>query len=275
MRKFEGYPIYVNHPGRWETERKRQLYQFGEKGDERMVDWLTWTGRRLYEIIPDSPPTPESQVWEGEVVKLLRWIVATKVGKALFDALDPQQRYWIIPLFDEAECECGGAYTFPGHPKEGGGIRVYFNPLGASARKEKRWLTADDVLFHELVHAYRMGSAGYDVVNAAKPVHDNRDAEEFLALQLENMYLAQRGNTRLYRSYNSLQPVSKDSAYQYLASNADALMALRHWVEHDELVTKVSRWTNPPQSYNPFRDVRVLERILLRGIPDVARLPAF
>ena len=111
-------------------------------------------------------------------------------------------------------------------------------------------------------------------VNAAKPVNDNTDAEEFLALQLQNMYLAQRGSTRLHRSHNSLQPVSKDSACQYLSGNADALMALRHWVEKDGLVTKVSRWMHPPQAYNSFRDMPVLERMLLSGMSGVSRLPS-
>jgi hypothetical protein len=273
MRKLEGYPIYVNHAGRYEAARRQQLYEFARKGDKQMVDWLTWTGRRLYEIIEDKRPGPQAQVFEGEVMKLLRWILATKVGKLLFDALDPEIRYWIIPLWDESKCKCGGAYTFPGHPKEGGGIRIYFNPLGAEARKERRWITSDDVLFHELVHAYRMGHAGYHTVNAAKPVRDNTDAEEFLALQLQNVYLGHRGSTRFYRSYSSLQPVSKDSAYQYLSTEAEALMALRYWVEKDELVTDVSRWLQPPQSFNPFRDQAVLERIWLRGTTGISKLP--
>ena len=75
MKKLEGYPIYVNHPGRWEAERQRQLYEFAMKDDDHMVDWLTWTGRRLYEIMDDKNPSHESQVFEGEVIKLLRAIV--------------------------------------------------------------------------------------------------------------------------------------------------------------------------------------------------------
>ena len=64
-----------------------------------------------------------------------------------------------IDYLDKADCECS-AYTFPGGPKEGGGVRVYFNPTDFNG-SAKKWFSADDILFHELVHAYRDGTVGY------------------------------------------------------------------------------------------------------------------
>jgi hypothetical protein len=276
MLKFDNYPIYVNHPGRWEIVRQQQRDYFVARGDYKMMTWLDYTGKRLYEITADKAPGPESVQFERAVVQLLRIIGSTKIGKLLFESLDPQQKYWILPLdyLDKNSCACS-AYTFPGQPKERGGIRVYFNPTDFNG-SDKKWFSGDDILFHELVHAYRMGRVGYDVVNAAKPMNADGDAEEFFALHMQNVYLANRGGGRFYRNYNSLQSVSKGSAYQAFAGDAEALMAFRHFVEKEPLATKVSRWMQPADSFNPWRDHAVLERMLIsaNGL-RMPRLPAF
>jgi len=276
MIKFDSYPIYVNHPGRWEIVRQQQLDYFTARGDYKMISWLDYTGKRLYEITEDKVPGPEAVLFERAVIKLLRTIGATKIGKLLFDSLDPLQKYWIVPLdyLDDAECKCW-AYTFPGTPKERGGIRIYFNPTDSNSA-EKKWISLDDVLFHELVHAYRMGRVGYHVVNAAKSMNADGNAEEFLALHMQNVYLANRGSSRFYRTYKSQQWVSKNSAYQSLAGDAEALMAFRHFVDKEPLCTTVSRWMQPPDSFNPWRDHAVLERMYISASNlRIPRLPAF
>ncbi len=274
MKQFGRYPIYVNHPGRWEEVRQRQLDYFKSQRDRRMVSWLTYTAKRLYEITQDVTPGPESLAYEEAVCQQLRVISSTVIGRCLLEALNHHVKVWIVPLdlLDRTDCDCG-AYTFPGKPNEGGGVRVYYNPtdFNPSAR---RWLGADDILFHELVHAYRTGRVGYDVVNHAKPLNDDDNTEEFLALHLQNVYLACRGGARFYRTYKKRESVSKGVAYQYFAGSAEALMAFRYWVEIEPIATTVSRWMTPADSFNPWRDQPVLERMFISseslGIP---RLP--
>ena len=276
MKKFEPYPIYVNHPGRWEKARFRQMDYFESKGDFKMVSWLEYTAKRLYEITEDKAPGPESVFYERAVIQLLRLISSTRVGKLLFDSLNRNLEYWIVPkdFSDDKYCGCG-AYTFPGKPDEGGGIRMYFNPTDFNSLT-KRWQGADDILFHEMVHAYRMGRVGYDVVNFAKPMNDNKDAEEFFALQMQNVYLASRGGRRFYRTYKRLEPVTKDTAYQYFVNDAEVLMAFRYFVENDPLAATVSRWMHPPDSFNPWRDHTVLERLYISNASlGINRLPPF
>lgn len=276
MKKFEPYPIYVNHPGRWETVRASQQAYFEGKGDSKMTDWLTYTAKRLYEITEDKAPGPESVAYENSVVQLLRLISSTRVGKLLFDLLNRNQQCWIVPLDfrDKNDCGCG-AFAFPGQPKEGGGIRIYFNPTDFNSLT-KRWLSADDILFHEIVHAYRIGRAGYGVVNSARSMSGNKDAEEFFALQMQNIYLTFRGSQRFYRTYNRLESVSKATAYQYFSEDAEALMALRYFVETDPIAATVSRWIHPPDSFNPWRDYAVLERLYLsKNSLQINRLPPF
>lgn len=276
MRQFGRYPIFINHPGRWEDVRQRQIEYFRQKRDAKMMMWLTYTAKRLFEITEDKPPRPESVEYEKQVYQQLQLIAQTTIGRLLLDSLNTLTRVWIVPLdlIDKAACDCG-AYTFPGKPDEGGGIRIYYNP-GDHNSSAKKWKGADDILFHELVHAYRNGRVGYDVVNHAKDMNDHKDSEEFLALELQNVYLANRGATRYYKTYRHLESVSKDSAYSYFAGSAESLMVLRYYVECEPLAAKVSKWMNPPDSFNPWRDQNVLERMYISssslGIP---RLPAW
>jgi hypothetical protein len=276
MRRFGRYPIYINHPGRWEEARQRQLEYFKWQRDAHMVNWLTWTGKRLYEITEDKTPRPESLLYENAVYQQLNLISTTSIGRLLLEALNHHVNVWIVPLdlLDRGQCECG-AYTFPGKPNEGGGVRIYYNPSDFNP-SAKRWLGADDILFHELVHAYRNGKVGYDVVNAAQSMNDYDNAEEFLALHLQNVYLSCRGGHRFYRTYKRRESVSKDTAYQYFVGDAEVLMAFRYYVENEPLAEKVSRWMAPADSFNPWRDQPVLERLYISNQSlGISRLPPF
>lgn len=275
MRRFQQYPIYINHPGHWMQALQQQREYFVDKGDYKMMMWLDYEGRQLLEITEDRRPTMASREYENQVYKLLLLIASTRVGKLLLDSLNPDVRFWIVPLFADhkAECKCG-ATTFPGSRKGGGGTRIYYNPTDW-AGSEKKWKSADDILFHELVHAYRDGYVGYDGNNFTA-MNEYTTAEEFFALHLQNVYLANRGATRFYRSYQSLQSVSKSTAYQYFAGDSEVLMAFRHFLDKDPLAAAVARWTHPPDSFNPWRDQPVLEQMYLKSANvGIRRLPAF
>ena len=278
MKKFESYPIYINHPGRWEEVRRKQREYFAQKKDLHMFRWLGDSAKRLYEVTEDTAPSKESQDYENQVYELLKVIVSTQAGRLLFGSFNRNVNHWIVPLdlLDKKVCQGCEAFTFPGAPKEGGGVRVYFSPtdFNPSAVK-KNWITISDILFHELVHAYQMGRTGYNP--SPKSMNDYTSVDEFLALHMQNVYLADRGSCRFYRDYRTLLHVSKDTAYQHLASDAEALMAFRWFVETDCLANKVSRVMHPASSFNPWRDQPVLERMFLNegGLVGLERLPQF
>lgn len=132
MRQFAHYPIYINHADHWEDVRRRQIREFTAKHDARMVTWLRGTAKQLYEITEDKTPSAAARTFEDQVYDLLqKKIAVTTLGKMLLNGLKRSVQYWIVPLDAENEriCQCG-ALTFPGKPKEGGGIRIYFNPTG-------------------------------------------------------------------------------------------------------------------------------------------------
>jgi hypothetical protein len=126
-----------------------------------------------------------------------------------------------------------------------------------------------------MIHAYRIGQVGFGGQKDVR-MNDYRTAEEFFALHMQNVYLANRGSRRFYHSYRSLRSVSKGTAYQYFAQDAEVLMAFRYFVDHDRLAAAVARWMHPADSFNPWRDQPVLERMYLAAVgAGVNRLPPF
>jgi len=289
MKRFEKYPIYINHPGRWYKERDREYDYFSDKyaekpnpNDLHMMKWLgpAGDGWRLFEIMDDQHTTPESWHYEYDVYQLLRLISSTRIGKLLLDSLNQNQQYWIVPK-DNFGVDCGcQAVTFPATPKAHGGIRVYFTP-SEHRPVEERFESADDILFHELVHAYRIGQVGFCGQNQKKFVHDtnNMNAEEFLAVHMQNVYLSNRGSKRFYRDVISQKSVSKGTAYEYFSEDVEILMAFRWFVDHDPcLAPTVAQWAQPADSFNPWRDQPHLERLFLANaefMTGVKRLPDF
>lgn len=276
MRRFLKYPVYVNHPGRYVDARQRQIDEIRWKdrrtatpqeraSDLSMFRWLNYTAKQLYETIEDPYPPPDAVSYEKGVIEVLNVIVTTQIGRLLLSALDQNTRYWIHPLDDEGRdrCVCR-AYTFPGAPKEHGGIRVYFNPTDFQ-NPSRRWVGRDDVLFHELVHAYRIGRWTYEVVNSAPDMINWGDREEFVATQMQNIYLSQRGGTHFYKSYPRLERADKGTAYQALIEDQEALGQLNYLVNMDSLMRTVSEWGPAVAPFNAFRDRGTLGR--MGGMP--------
>jgi hypothetical protein len=256
--------------------REQQQADFAARGDERMVKWLgpTGDGARLYEIMEDKTPNRQARDYEDRVYQLLRLIKSTRPGQLLLDSLNRSHNYWVVPKHNfGVECYCM-AVTFPGPPKGGGGIRVYISPEQLGMVQD-RFLGADDILFHELVHAYRIGKVGWGGQNK-QPMRDYKDAEEFFALHMQNVYLGYRGGHRFYRDFYSLRSVSKGTAYEYFTSDVEVLMAFKYYLTKDPvLAPAVASWTQPADSFNPFRDYPNLERILLDDgdWQDITTLP--
>ncbi len=261
MLQFQNYPIYINHPGPLER-----------------ADWSTDAKRLAWEITPALPLTQAARDYEYHVFQLLRLISSTRVGNLLLnlislDASNSKRKYWIVPFYRRSDgdlCNCM-AYTRPGF---GSGVVVHYDPEGETAITE-RWFSADDVLFHEMVHAFRIGRIGFQ--NQKRTVmNEYTTAEEFLALHMQNVYLANRGASRFYRSVKRPESVSKGTAYAYFADDAEVLMAFRYFVEKEPLARMVATWKHPVDSFNPWRDQPTLERIYLDKVEvNIPRLPPF
>lgn len=261
MLQFQNYPIYINHPGPLER-----------------AHWSNLAQRQAWEITPALPLSQAARDYEYQVSQVLRLISSTRVGNLLLtliknEACKSKRKYWIVPFYRRTDgdlCSCM-AYTIP---TAGDGVAVHYDPKGETAITE-RWFSADDVLFHEMVHACRIGRIGF--ANQKMTVmNEYKTAEEFLALHMQNVYLSNRGASRFYRSFKRLESVSKGTAYQDFADDAVVLMAFRYFVEKDPLAREVATWKHPVDSFNPWRDQATLERIYLtKAEVNIPRLPPF
>ena len=269
MKKFKTYPIFINHPGSWEEVRLRQREAFVEKGDYQMMAWLDDTAKELYATMEDPNPTSVTRRYEEQVYNAMGLINGNQLGSLLLDSLDESIKYWIVPLdyIEKQLCKGCAAYTFPGTPKQGGGERIYFNPSDFHQALPMRY-SSDDVLFHELVHAYRDGEIGYSKTNSKQlnkaMLPDYDTMEEFFALQMQNIYLACRHGTSFYHSYLRPQSISKDGAYEVFENDPRLLSVFRYFYDNEPLAEQVTRLAMPDDAFNPWRDLDDLEQAYLK-----------
>ncbi len=272
MKKFKTYPIYINHPGSWETVRQRQRDEFVNQGDYQMMAWLDDTGKALYATLEDPSPTPTTRAYEQQVYDAITLIDHNQLGSLLLDSLNDGVKYWIVPLdyMDRAACGQCAAFTFPGTPKQHGGERIYFNPSEWHRAAQIRY-SSDDILFHELVHAYRDGELGYANTNTKNlnkaMLPDYTTMEEFFALQMQNIYLACRGMNVFYHSYLRPQGISKNEAYKVFENDPRVLSVFRYFIDNEPLAEQVTRLALPDDAFNPWRDIDDLEHAYLKKHP--------
>jgi hypothetical protein len=272
MKKFKTYPIYINHPGSWEEVRLRQRDAFVDKGDYQMMAWLDDTGKELYATMEDPKPTSVTRKYEEQVYNAMLLIDSNQLGSLLLDSLNDAVKYWIVPLdyIEKRICSNCAAFTFPGTPKQGGGERIYFNPSDFNQAVSMRY-SSDDVLFHELVHAYRDGEIGYSKTNSKHlnkaMLPDYTTMEEFLALQMQNVYLACRRDAGFYHSYLRRNSVSKTEAYKIFENDPRLLSVFRYFLDNEPLAEDVTRLALPDDSFNPWRDLPDLEQAYLKRHP--------
>jgi Effector protein len=287
MRKFRNYPIYINYNIYTEAERQTARFEsdvrfhrsaeslkFAKEVDTaRREGWsdnyydyrrerrhanADDFGRYHEDIRIESKPSQEAVQFENDVLKQLNIIASTAIGRLLFDCLNPNAKVWISPMYgdDRKNCECG-AWVDPWIMKkeEGGGVRMHYNPKDHLDR-------ADDILFHEMIHAYRGGWVPYTAQHHIR-MSEYASAEEFIATHLQNVYRSCRGHFWFYRSHNRfLWHLIKEEMYEYFANDVEVVEAFRYFLAHEPLASRVAKMKEP--EFNPWRDFAELER-MFRG----------
>ncbi len=279
MKQFKQYPIYVNYNIFTAEERAMALMArtirfhfssealaykveregYRKKHGREPFDYKTYMReyavtigeeRRRDEIASEASTTA-SIAYETNVIKQLYIICSTTPGKMLLDSMNKKEKVWIV--YDEDGPGVASTTPSPLKKEWGGGVRLYFDPTGFDPTNV--WYTPDDVLFHELIHAYRSGN-GQDNRRVMK---EYQTAEEFLAIHLQNVYMSYRGRKQYYFSHTNSRLASKDEIYKAIRTDNETLYTLRHYLEAEPLAKEVARLKDP--DFNCWRDLGHLDAV--------------
>jgi len=206
--------------------------------------------------VPDADP----EKWMRSITALLQTLLQTSTGSALFRSLKGMAQWIDVVPLNRLECNAHGG--FPGTRVVNGRSyqgRLQFNPdvymrgspcYGRKHRSHGK--EADQVLFHELIHAHR--AASWLIPNEDKllaGLSGYQNAEEFLAVVLTNIYISEtkgRGLRADYYSYDELRGLLSTSI-GFFGSSPQVLYILKQFANDqaflfDELA-KVKAPFNP------------------------------
>ena len=247
-------------------EMAEAIRKYGKNGvyddKPRELEHLANTvDRRIEEIKSDKGSTGE---WEREVVKHLDRIMITQIGGLLVRSMKSSVKVWIVV---DSSPEGAAASTTPGElpASSGGGVRLYFDPFGFPLDSDR--YTAADILFHELVHAYRSAWMGIKGSNW-RQMREYKTAEEFLAVHLQNVFMSQIGKNKFYLAHENNQVASVAEVYENIARTRETMEVLGYFLYREPFARMVAKWTQPV--CNVWRDY---SKILARS-PFRKSLPA-
>ena len=217
--------------------------------NERQI-YATWDWQLIEDL--DSKYAGEIRRYEDSVRGILTNIAATRVGSILLKTLQrnpTNAKIWIIP----ANWDNPTAKTLQYSEVEGGGIRIHFNPTAFGH-------DAEPTLVHELVHAKRyawneFSSNKFDDRGVNEEFRSS--SEEFIATQVENIYIASRKLSNKYSSYYG-PPRDKREMYRFFSERPDLPIAVKYFLDKDKMVKEMAGLKNP--EYNPFRDLDQIRR---------------
>ena len=254
QKQFKTYPVYVQRPPIPDEDPPR----------------VTWSDVEYERKLADQ--------YMSDVNDELEYIDKPGVGRVLLQALPATQLVLIAKRKkDAAETfalnpDLGFANGFtlnPGtvneHQAVGGGsnVVIFFKPgaeIGSCVNADPNdpciGLSDEEVLVHELVHALRDMEGRYNPIPLKEPDKDYQDTEEFYAVLVANIFMSERGETKLRKDYKDLKHPLKAAWSTSAGFLSDATH--RRWVsrfcllEEPTLAQQIAALTTSP--FNPIRE---------------------
>jgi Effector protein len=228
-----------------------------------MIRIPQWNITIAYALGP-AARSSAAKVYEERVRIAVNAVMRSQCGKALLGTfrapLYKDTSLWIMPFTGPAEvCNSQTGPFYSADPETGKkwtyeGARIQYSP-DRWAMDQCGWYPgqrAEEVLFHEMVHASRnMNNPAYDSTDLGLM----GDYEEFLAVLITNMFRTELGATKIHRDYIYKLLVDQREAELFLSSRRAYIAALKTLLD-DSLVTAVTGIDTP---FNPFRDFARLE----------------
>jgi hypothetical protein len=228
-----------------------------------MIRIVQWNITIAYAFGPSARSVAAKQ-YEERVRLAVNAIMHSSTGRALLQTFRtpqfPDTSLWIVPFNGPADvCNSRTGPFYSADPETGKkwtyeGARIQYSPE-RWAMDQCGWYPgqrAEEVLFHEMVHASRnMNNVAYDSTDLGLM----GDYEEFLAVLITNMFRSELGATKFHRDYVYKLLVDQREAERFLSSRRAYVTALRTLLD-DRLVTAVTDLKMP---FNPFRDFARIE----------------
>ena len=266
MRKFGAFPITVNYNLHTQLRFNRKeddLYRAGRRQEEKQLYIKASTTSDA--MLENNLYKQEIDQYESTVYRCLQTIEGNPVGRMVLGLINKQTTVWINPETDAMKkCSCAQTNPLNYEIQTGSVARgVGFGDTVIQFQPE----LGDDTLFHELVHAYRYSYKKFspiciEVPNPGPKGSSCGSSEEFLAHQMENIYMSQ-ANRPLTLDYYDASPTRKDEIYDFLVNHVDRLEALKYFLRHEYLAMLAAH--SFAADYNPFRDYAALEAKNLEG----------
>lgn len=263
MLRFPPYPIIINGSSLGEALRgKIEAARSGHRFEEmrRLIGEMNTLAFR-------EDKSPLAQWYEKRVSGLLAYIRHRVSGKALLDGLPAKVPIWIIPV-DSQAAHNKKTFAFADTnlierlPAQG--VRIKFSPETWTYKAYGQYPGSrpDEVLFHELAHAYRFARSNLpaprqaNLSDGGSGPPNGTSPEEFFATQMANVYRAENGARLFITDYDSGQLGDQGAAEDALRAFTPYLQTLAD-VAGDPLVKAIARLKT---SYNPFRDLARLQK---------------
>jgi Effector protein len=256
MIRFDPYPITING-SRKDDEIRAALEERVEKGEITEIQKIEELSRlepNQWDYVAESSPWAEN--YEKRVSALLSFIRANHVGRCLLQLLRAKGtlRIWIIPYdSDMVEMMGEGNANVTWAPEKYAGakaVRMAYSPefFTYASWGRRPGSRADEVLFHEMVHAYRYANPSIKKrIYIELPGYT--DHEEFIAHQLSNVYRSTRGAHKFNLDYKKKALATADECEKALRSSRKLTDAMALFLDTDPLAKAVA---NLHTLYNPF-----------------------
>ena len=133
---------------------------------------------------------------------------------------DIRRPIYITPTRTQGDTCAEDKRTSPGWS---GGIRVAIAPSFINGVQKGPGSSPDEILLHELIHAFSMISGSHQQGSLLMDTFDYHTIEEFIAIVLTNIYIStKKGNQSLrkdHRGFSSLEPYLRDNQHFLLVKD--------------------------------------------------------
>jgi hypothetical protein len=225
------------------------------------VEW-----QYMIDIRPTWVNARQSANWEASVRRHITWIGQTQSGRILLNSIKFHKKWVPISPYDGSEGACNAFVEAKvGKAKDGHdyAATVFYSPhlfqrgtaCHPDSALENRGLLPDEILFHELVHAFRRVSGKRAWAETSGGLHRYDSNEEFIAILVTNIYVTDPTNrikTGLRADHRDGAPLRAELAesFSFFESSMDTFRLVKQLVaDHPGLTGALAK---VPAAFNPI-----------------------